>query len=209
MVHKEQLLKDLLSIKAVQINPTNYFTWTSGMKAPIYCDNRLTMSYPEIRKKITQLFLQQLDSLVEKPDIIAGCVTAGIPHAAWLANELNLPMVYVRSKRKKYGKANQIEGVYQKGQKVLIIEDLISTGGSSIHCAQALKEEGLNVLSIFAIFSYGLETADENFAKANLSYEAITNYDELLHILVDNNKMDTNIKKDLIHWRNALSNKKQ
>src|SRR5699024_6613252 len=132
------------------------FTWTSGIESPIYCDNRLTMSYPSIRKKITAAFVEKLEQFNIKPDVIAGCATAGIPHAAWLADALDLPMVYVRSKPKGHGKGNQIEGKVERGQKAVVIEDLISTGGSSLESAKVLRDSGLEVSHVLAIFTYGL-----------------------------------------------------
>ncbi|MFC4023213.1 orotate phosphoribosyltransferase [Oceanobacillus longus] len=204
MALKDELARDLLEIKAVQINPDNYFTWTSGIKSPIYCDNRLTMSYPEIRKKISEAFAEKVAGMEEKPDVIAGCATAGIPHAAWLADQLNLPMVYVRSKPKGHGKGNQIEGNITKGQKVLVIEDLISTGGSSIDSAKALQAEGADVLSVFAIFTYGLKKASRQFAQTNIQFETITNFDELVEALVEDGKLTTNEKVELLSWRDSL-----
>src|SRR5690625_4172391 len=121
---------DLLNIGAVQIRTENYFTWTSGIKSPIYCDNRLTMSYPNVRKNIIRAFVNQIEEYGWKPDCIAGCATAGIPHAAWLADELDLPMIYVRSSPKGHGKGNQIEGKLESNQQIVVVEDLISTGGS-------------------------------------------------------------------------------
>src|SRR5690625_5038906 len=162
-----ELARDLLAIKAVQIKTDGYFTWTSGIKSPIYCDNRLTMSYPSVRKNIVRAFVKMIEQLSVKPEVIAGCATAGIPHAAWLAEALNLPMVYVRSDRKSHGKQNQIEGHLNNGDHVLVIEDLISTGGSSIDVAIALREAGAQVTDVFAIFTYGLERAMESFKKAH------------------------------------------
>lgn len=200
----KELVRDLLKIKAVQINPKNYFTWTSGLKSPIYCDNRLTMSYPEVRNKIANAFVEMVESLEVKPDVIAGCATAGIPHAAWLAEKINLPMVYVRSKPTGHGKGNQIEGEIKEGQKVLVIEDLISTGGSSIESAIALQKEGAEVLKVFAIFTYGLEKATKNFQDANLPFETITNFDELVDALVEDGELSDEEKIRLINWRNEL-----
>ncbi|SHF50114.1 orotate phosphoribosyltransferase [Ornithinibacillus halophilus] len=198
------LERDLLAIKAVQINPENYFTWTSGIKSPIYCDNRLTMSYPEIRNKITQSFIQLINSMDEKPDVIAGCATAGIPHAAWLSEKMNLPMIYIRSKPKGHGKGNQIEGHYHRGQKVIVIEDLISTGGSAIVSANVLIDEGLHVIGVYSIFTYGLEIANQNFKKENLSYQSLANYDQLLNVLLKDNQIDHTTKEKLTQWRDQL-----
>jgi len=201
---KYELVRDLLEIKAVQINPNEYFTWTSGIKSPIYCDNRLTMSYPKVRMKIVDAFTEKIEQLEVKPDVIAGCATAGIPHAAWLAARLNLPMVYVRSKPKGHGKGNQIEGILTSGQNVLVIEDLISTGGSSIQAAQAIQNEGANVIDVFAIFTYGLKKATKNFAEADFSFQTITNFDELVDALLGDGKLSREEKDQLLEWRDNL-----
>lgn len=200
------LARDLLEIKAVQIkpNPENYFTWTSGIKSPIYCDNRLTMSFPEIRKKITAVFAEIIGKMDEKPEVIAGCATAGIPHAAWLADSLNLPMVYVRSKPKGHGKGNQIEGEFDKGARVLVIEDLISTGGSSIASAQALQKKGAEVQGVLAIFTYGLKKSIQQFSDANLPLQTITGFDQLIDALVEDGKISNQEKSELLAWRNDL-----
>lgn len=198
------LARDLLSIQAVQINPNDYFTWTSGIKSPIYCDNRLTMSYPKIRNKISEAFVQLINQMEEKPDVIAGCATAGIPHAAWLAEMLDLPMIYVRSKPKGHGKGNQIEGAFKAGQKVVVIEDLISTGGSSIESAHALQEEGLGVLGVLAIFTYGLQKSERNFADAGIPYQTITDFDLLVDALVVDGEIQEAEKQQLISWRDTL-----
>lgn len=199
-----ELARDLLAIKAVQINPNKYFTWTSGIKSPIYCDNRLTMSHPAIRKKISEAFVHLIEQMDEKPDVIAGCATAGIPHAAWLADRLELPMVYVRSKPKGHGKGNRIEGEFKPGQKVLVIEDLISTGGSSIEAAEALQQEGAIVLSVHAIFTYGLQKSREKFTNAKIPFQTITGFDQLVDALVEDREIGTDEKDKLISWRNAL-----
>src|SRR5690625_1273644 len=167
---QNDVARDLLHIEAVQIKTekADYFTWTSGIRSPIYCDNRLTMSYPDIRKRIVAAFVEMLSKSSYEPDVIAGCATAGIPHAAWLADELDLPMVYVRSKPKGHGKGNQVEGEVNQGQKVLVIEDLISTGGSSIEAAAALREAGMDVVAVFAIFTYGIDRSVNAFAGEKL-----------------------------------------
>lgn len=205
MALNEEILHDLLEINAVQLSPDEYFTWTSGIKSPIYCDNRLIMSYPEIRKKIIKSFINIMEEEKLLPDVIAGCATAGIPHAAWLSTELNLPMVYVRSTPKGHGKENQIEGLIQSGSKVLVIEDLISTGGSSIEAAHALKASGAEVIGVLAIFSYGLEKTEENFAHAGYSYHTITNFDKLLDELVKRNGITIEEKSKMLDWRKNLN----
>lgn len=199
-----QIAKDLLSIQAVQINPKSYFTWTSGIKSPIYCDNRLTISYPNVRKNIIKGFIELIQQQKLEIDVIAGCATAGIPHAAFLAEALNLPMVYVRSQKKFHGKESQIEGIIKPGMRVLVIEDLISTGGSAIHAAKALEQEGANIVSVFAIFSYNLKKAKENFKQANLPYKTITTFDDILELLVQEQKLTENEKEQLLSWRNSL-----
>lgn len=204
MNNNTELIKDLLNIKAVQINLENYFTWTSGIKSPIYCDNRLTMSYPHVRKKITKAFIHMIDDLEVKPDIIAGCATAGIPHAAWLADALDLPMIYVRTTAKGHGKGNQIEGQIERGKNVLVIEDLISTGGSSIQVADALSKEGMHVIKVLAIFTYGLNKAIKQFAEHDISFQTILSFDQLLEALIDDGKMKQEDKENLLQWRNTL-----
>ncbi|MCM3739109.1 orotate phosphoribosyltransferase [Oceanobacillus luteolus] len=201
---EKELVHDLLEIQAVQINADNYFTWTSGVKSPIYCDNRLIMSYPQIRKKIINGFIEIINEKKWQPEVIAGCATAGIPHAAWLSGALDLPMVYVRSKPKGHGKGNQIEGKVLPGQRVLVIEDLISTGGSSIEAAKALSAEGAEVISIMAIFSYGLPKAKKNFELAGYIYDTITNFDRLLDALVETSQLTIDEKNGMIEWRNTL-----
>ncbi len=205
MVIANEVAEALYSIEAVQIrpNPESYFTWTSGIRSPIYCDNRLTMSYPEVRKQITSAFEQLIQELPEMPDVIAGCATAGIPHAAWLATALDLPMVYVRSKPKGHGKGNQIEGHIEAGQKVLVIEDLISTGGSALETAEVLQEAGAEVLGVFAIFTYGLDKASEAFQTAGIPLTTITSFDVLADVLQAKGNITEAQHASLIAWRNA------
>ncbi|WP_096269946.1 orotate phosphoribosyltransferase [Paucisalibacillus globulus] len=198
------LAKDLLSIKAVLINPNKYFTWASGIKSPIYCDNRITMSYPKVRQRITDAFVEMVGHMEVKPDVIAGCATAGIPHAAWLAERLNLPMVYVRSKPKGHGKGNQIEGESVAGSNVLVIEDLISTGGSSLEVVHALRNSGAKVLEVMSIFTYGLKKAQTNFEVADIHYRSLTNYEEIIQVLVEEGRLGENEKSILLKWRNSI-----
>src|SRR5690625_14396 len=202
----KQIANDLLTIWAVQIktNLEDYFTWTSGIKSPIYCDNRLTISYPEIRRRITDAFVKRIEELSLQPDVIAGCATAGIPHASWLADRLQLPLVYIRSKPKQHGTGSQIEGKITKGQKVIVIEDLISTGGSAIDAAKVIQNEGNEVLQVLAIFTYGLERAVENFNHALLSYDTILNFDQLLQVLLEDKKITSKDQQNLLLWRQVL-----
>ncbi|GIO26091.1 orotate phosphoribosyltransferase [Ornithinibacillus bavariensis] len=205
----QAVVSDLLRIKAVQIetNPNDYFTWASGIKSPIYCDNRITMSYPEVRQKITKAFVEKVQQMKTMPDVIAGCATAGIPHAAWLADQLNLPMVYVRSKPKEHGRGNQIEGENVQGKKVLVIEDLISTGGSSLAVVDALKHAGAEILEVMAIFTYGLTKATANFEQAGVNYQTITSYEDLIQTLVVNEAIGNEEKAQLLEWRSSMESR--
>jgi orotate phosphoribosyltransferase len=202
----QTIARDLLQIKAVQIkpNPNEYFTWASGIKSPIYCDSRITISYPDVRQRITAAFAEKVRDMEIRPDVIAGCATAGIPHAAWLADRLNLPMVYVRSKPKEHGRENQIEGESIQGKKVLVIEDLISTGGSSLAVVEALKLAGADVLEVMAIYTYGLTKATRNFEQAGVPFQSLTSYEELIHSLVVNGQLTDEEREQLLQWRLSI-----
>lgn len=176
------ICKDLLEIKAVFLRPNEPFTWASGIISPIYCDNRLILSYPEIRSKVEHAFADLVSNKYSDVDILMGTSTAGIPHAAYISEYLNLPMGYVRGKQKDHGRGNQIEGRYQKGDKVVVIEDLISTGKSSIEVVQCLKDAGLNVLGVVSIFSYGLEEAKKNFESIGVSVDSLATFSELVNV---------------------------
>ena len=177
---EKNIAKDLLAIEAVFLSPNEPFTWASGLKSPIYCDNRITMSYPKVRKAIAQGLAEKIKQAFPDVEVIAGTATAGIPHAAWVAEILDLPMVYIRSKAKDHGKGNQIEGRIFEGQKMVVIEDLISTGQSVLEATEAAKREGANVLGVAAIFTYELPSGEENFAKAELPLFTLTNYSVLI-----------------------------
>lgn len=177
---EKNIAKDLLAIEAVFLSPNEPFTWASGLKSPIYCDNRITMSYPKVRKAIAQGLAEKIKQAFPDVEVIAGTATAGIPHAAWVAEILDLPMVYIRSKAKDHGKGNQIEGRIFEGQKMVVIEDLISTGQSVLEATEAAKREGANVLGVAAIFTYELPAGEENFAKAELPLFTLTNYSVLI-----------------------------
>ena len=154
MTLAKKIAKDLLEIEAVFLNPENPFTWASGLKSPIYCDNRMTMSYPAVRRAIANGLAEKIKAEFPEVEVIAGTATAGIPHAAWIAEILDLPMVYIRSKAKDHGKGNQIEGRITAGQKMVVVEDLISTGGSVLEACEAATREGADVLGVAAIFTY-------------------------------------------------------
>ncbi|SFS61133.1 orotate phosphoribosyltransferase [Paenibacillus sp. 453mf] len=178
----EQLASKLLQIKAVALRPNQPFTWTSGIKSPIYCDNRLTMSYPEIRDLIAESFAAVIREQYPDTEVIAGTATAGIPHAAFVAQKLGLPMIYIRDKAKGHGKENLIEGLVKEGQKVIVIEDLISTGGSSLKAAKAVQEAGAEALAVLAIFSYQLDRAAQAFEEAGIPLQSLSNYTALTEV---------------------------
>lgn len=197
----KQIAKDLLSIKAVELSPAKPFTWASGLKSPIYCDNRLTISYPEIRTRIAQGIAAQIKDRYPDAEVIAGTATAGIPHAAWVAAELNLPLVYVRSKPKDHGQGRQVEGVLLNGAKTVVIDDLLSTGGSVLKAVTAAKNEGAQVIGVAGIFSYQLPQLDANFQEAGIPYTTITNYTELLDAAVEENYVTAEDRAVLADWR--------
>ena len=205
MTLERKLAKELLAIEAVALRPNNYFTWTSGIKSPIYCDNRITMSYPSIRREIAAGMVEVIKEKYPAVEVIAGTATAGIPHAAWVSELLDLPMIYVRDSAKKHGKTNQIEGRVLEGQKVVIIEDLISTGLSSLKVAKALREAGAEVLGVVAIFSYELKKAYEAFSQAEVEYVTLTNYPILVEEAVASDFIHEDDVEKLLEWRNQLA----
>lgn len=178
----KQIAQELLEIKAVSLSPSAPFTWASGLKSPIYCDNRITMSYPKVRTAIAEGLAKRIKETYPDVEVIAGTATAGIPHAAWVAQILNLPMVYIRGKAKAHGKGNQIEGRITEGQKMVIIEDLISTGGSVLEAAEAATREGATVLGVAAIFTYELPKGIENFSAKKVDLLTLTNYSTLIKV---------------------------
>lgn len=201
----EQILSGLIKINAIQIKPDRSFTWTSGIKSPIYCDNRLTISYPELRSKIAEGFVEVIKGKNLNVDVVAGCATAGIPHAALLADRLVKPMTYVRGQAKKHGQGNQIEGVIKPGDSVVIIEDLISTGGSVLSVVKAVEAAGGKVEAVLAIFSYGLEKASQAFREAGVPYYTLANFDQLAELLIKRNEITEQEAKSLLEWREELS----
>lgn len=180
MTIEQSIAQKLLQIKAIKLSPQNPFTWSSGLKSPIYCDNRTTLAYPHIRNEIKE-GLVALTELYPDANHISGVATAGIPHGAILADELDLPFSYIRSKAKSHGRQNQIEGEISEGSKVIVVEDLISTGGSSLHAVEVIRETGAEVLAVIAIFDYQLNKSKSNFNYHNCTYHTLSNYDALLN----------------------------
>ncbi|MDT0014306.1 orotate phosphoribosyltransferase [Listeria cossartiae] len=198
---EKQVAEQLLAIKAVFLKPNEPFTWASGIKSPIYCDNRLTLGFPKVRQFIAQSLAEKIKQTFGEVDVVAGTATAGIPHAAWVSDLLDLPMVYVRSKAKEHGKGNQIEGPIAKGQKVVVIEDLISTGGSSLKAVEALEEAGAEVVGIAAIFTYGLDKGKKLLEEADTKLVTLTNYDELIEVALNEKYVTPEDMATLKEWK--------
>lgn len=196
----KEIASRLLQIKAIQLRPQNPFTWASGIQSPIYCDNRITLSYPEIRNLIRQGFIA-LSRDFAPFDIVAGVATAGIPHGILLADSLGLPFVYVRDKAKGHGRQNQIEGLIHGGEKVLLVEDLISTGGSSLLAVQAIRDAGCEVKGVIAIFSYGFQKAAEAFHHAQCPLATLTDYNTLIEEAIQLDYIDAESLNTLREWR--------
>ncbi|MFT8392761.1 MAG: orotate phosphoribosyltransferase [Liquorilactobacillus ghanensis] len=197
---------DLLKIKAVSLSPQQPFTWASGIKSPIYCDNRLTISYPQVRRQIAIGLAELIKAQFPQVEVIAGTATAGIPHAAWVADLLNLPMIYVRSKPKDHGQGRQIEGVLQPGQKTVLIDDLISTGGSVLKAVAAARKEQAEVIGVAGIFGYQLAAAEQNFTAAQVPFATLTNYTELIAAAQEQQELSTADLTLLQAWRQDPTN---
>jgi len=198
---KNSIAKGLLEIGAVTVRGTDdLFTWVSGIKSPIYCDNRLIISYPKFRAEVANAYVEMIRADFSDVDVIAGTATAGIPHAAWVAQILDKPMVYIRSVKKEHGRGNQIEGRIKEGDKVVVIEDLLSTGGSSIAAVEALREVGADVLKVYGIFNYNFPKLTDAFEKANSEFETITDYLTLMDILETDGVIDKEEYNLLKKW---------
>lgn len=191
----------LLQVKAVKLNVEKPFTWASGIKSPIYCDNRKTLSFPKIRTFIRQQFIDIISEKYSSADMIAGVATGAIAHGVLVAEGLGLPFIYVRPSEKKHGLENKIEGHYESGQSVVVIEDLISTGNSSLNVVETLRKAGCDVKGMAAIFSYNLEKAQANFKKTKCRLFTITDYDELIEQAVKSNYVSEKDLQSLIKWR--------
>ncbi|KYG78929.1 orotate phosphoribosyltransferase [Roseivirga echinicomitans] len=201
-----RVASDLLEIKAIQLNKSQPFTWSSGWKSPIYCDNRLSLSFPATRTYIKKALAEACKLLYPEAQSIAGVATAGIPQGALLADEVELPFIYVRSSPKGHGMENLIEGKVAPGQKVVIVEDLVSTGGSSLKAAEALKAAGYEVLGMLAIFTYGFPLADDNFEKAGIKLHCLSNYSVMLEKAKELGYVNQDDLASLEKWRQDPSN---
>jgi orotate phosphoribosyltransferase len=195
----------LLEINAIKLQPKNPFTWASGWKSPIYCDNRITLSFPEARLFLKKNLAIQITETYGKPDVIAGVATGAIAIGALVAEELGIPFVYVRPEAKKHGRKNQIEGFLETNKNVVVVEDLISTGGSSLKAVEALKEHGANVKGMIALFTYGFDIATKNFKDANVKLCTLSNYDNLIEQAAETNYISNDEIKTLQEWRNNPS----
>ncbi len=200
-----QIAKDLLSIKAVFFRPDEPFTWASGIKSPVYCDNRLTLAYPEVRTHVEEALAKTVRETYPEAEALMGTSTAGIAHAAITAQIMGLPMGYVRSGAKDHGRQNQIEGKLEKGQKVVVVEDLISTGGSVIEVVNVLREAGAEVLGIVSIFTYGMQKGLDRLADADVKNISLTNFDAIAEIAAQEGYIAKTDVERLIKFRNNPS----
>ena len=198
---REEIARRLLEIDAISLTtPDHLYTWASGIKSPIYCDNRLVMGFPVIRDQVAEALQNLIRMNYPAVQVLVGTATAGIPHAAWTAQKMNLPMAYVRSSSKGHGKGNLIEGKVEKGDKAVVIEDLLSTGGSSIKAVNALRDAGVEVLGIAAIFTYGFSEMDEKLKKEEIPYVTITDYKTLLAVARNGGRINIEEEKILSIW---------
>lgn len=202
---KKRIAKDLLSIKAVFLRPEEPFTWASGIKSPIYCDNRLTLTAPAVRDDIENGLAELVKTHFPDAEVLMGTSTAGIAHAAITGHILNMPMGYVRSGAKDHGRQNRVEGKLEKGQKVVVVEDLISTGGSAIEVVEALREEGAQVLGIVSIFTYGMQKGLDKFKAANVINYSLTDFDAVVETAAEEGYIKAEDKERLIKFRNNPS----
>lgn len=209
ILNKETAIKTaelLLQIKAIKLEPQRPFTWASGWKSPIYCDNRIILSYPPIRNYIRENFARQIEELYGKPDVIAGVATGAIGIGMLVAEYMNLPFIYVRPEAKGHGRKNQIEGVLESGQNVVVIEDLISTGKSSLNAINALKEANANIKGLLAIFSYGFNISEEEFKKSKVDLYTLSNYEHLIDTALKTNYINPTEADTLKSWRKDPEN---
>ncbi len=199
------IANDLLSIKAVFLRPEEPFTWASGIKSPVYCDNRLTLTAPEVRNDVEQSLAETIEAVFPEAEVLMGTATAGIAHAAITAHLMDLPMGYVRSGAKDHGRGNQIEGKLEKGQKVVVVEDLISTGGSCIDAVNVLREAGADVLGVVSIMTYGMKKGIDRMAEAGIEWVSLTNFDTVAEVAAEQNYISSDDIAKLIAFRNNPS----
>jgi orotate phosphoribosyltransferase len=202
-VSEKQVAERLLQVQAVKLSPAQPFTWASGWKSPIYCDNRKVLSFPYVRDYIKSELSNMVYEIFPEAAVIAGVATAGIPHGALVADQLKLPFIYVRSKPKEHGMGNQIEGVMQPGQPVVVIEDLISTGKSSLEAVQAIRAAGGEVIGLVSIFNYGFDVAVKAFAAAGVPFYSLSNYSALISLAVEKGMVTPAEESTLQAWRSA------
>ncbi len=196
-----ELASDLLDINAILLRPDNPFVWSSGWNSPIYCDNRLTILYPELRKKIARKLADVINGHIGDVDVITGTATAGIPHAAWVSDLLDKPMAYVRAKAKAYGMGNQIEGGVRKGESTVVIEDLISTGTSAMSVVEALQFIGADVRALLTIFTYGFDVSNKNISDHNIPFYSLTDYTTLVDVALEKGTIQESDVDFLSEWR--------
>ena len=201
----QQTAELLLQINAIKLNSKNPFTWASGWKSPIYCDNRIILSFPAVRNYVRDEFAKHIEEKFGKPDVIAGVATGAIGIGILVAEAMGLPFVYVRPEPKKHGRQNQVEGFLQKGQNVVVVEDLISTGNSSLLAVEALKEAGANIKGMAAIFTYGFDVAEQNFKNANVELYTLSNYENLLNLAVTKTYITEEEQQTLSEWNQSPS----
>ncbi|MFC0776150.1 orotate phosphoribosyltransferase [Terrimonas alba] len=206
MTDTKTVAEKLLQANAVKLNVKEPYTWASGWKSPIYCDNRRVLSFPFTRDFIKSELCNVVFSKFPEAELLAGVATAGIAWGAMTADQLKLPYIYVRPKPKEHGLGNQIEGFYEKGQKTVVIEDLVSTGKSSLQVVDVLKEQGLEVIGMVSIFTYGFPVADEAFAKSGIQYYSLTNYPSLIELAVENGTVSASEQDVLLKWRDDPAN---
>jgi len=206
MTNEKATAEKLLQINAIKLSPQQPFTWASGWKSPIYCDNRKVLSFPFVRDFIKSEMCNVVFEQFPEADILAGVATAGIAWGAMVADQLKLPYIYVRPKPKGHGLGNQIEGFYEKGKKVVVIEDLISTGKSSLEVVEVLRKEGVEVIGMVSIFTYGFDVAEKAFEEAGVRYISLTNYRTLIELAEENGTVSAEQQNTLLNWRRDPAN---
>ncbi len=206
MTNEKAVAEKLLQIQAIKLSPENPFTWASGWKSPIYCDNRKVLSFPHIREFIKSEMCNVVFEHFPDAEMLAGVATAGIAWGAMTADQLKLPYIYVRPKPKEHGLGNQIEGFYKPAQKVVVVEDLISTGKSSLQVVEVLKAAGLEVMGMVSIFTYGFDVAENAFQTAGVPYISLTNYSSLINLAVEKGIVSSDTEKLLLEWRKDPAN---